>query len=213
MNVLSVNIGEKKTILWRGKEVQTGIFKQPVSGPIILGLSDVAGDVVYDRKYHGGIDKACYIYSAEHYPFWKEKYPDLDWNYGMFGENITVEGLHESQIQIGDIFYVGACRVQVTQPRQPCFKLGVRFNNQKILKEFIHHPFPGIYVKIIEPGEVKKGDTFQLSERLHDSVGLLEVWNLLYTSEPDEDLLSFALDFQHLAESYKENLRKRFGRS
>lgn len=213
MHILSVNKGEKETIKWRGKEVQTGIFKRPVSGAITLGFEDVVGDVVYDRKYHGGIDKACYIYSAEHYPFWQKKYPELDWNFGMFGENITVGGLHESQVQIGDIFYAGDCRVQVTQPRQPCFKLGVRFNSQKILKEFIHHPFPGMYVKIIEPGEVKKGDTFQLSERLHDSVGLLEIWNLLYATEPDEDLLAFALNFPHLAESCKKDLRKRFVKS
>lgn len=208
MKVVSVNIGERKTVTWRGKEVQTGIYKYPVDSAIRLGESDVEGDVVHDRKYHGGTEKACYLYSADHYTFWKEKYPDLDWDYGMFGENISVEGLSESELLIGDILYVGECRVQITQPREPCFKLGIRFNTQKIIKDFINAPFPGFYAKVIETGEVKKGDHVQLSERLHDSIGLLEVWELLYQPNPDHELLDFALNFQHLGESYKSGLRK-----
>ena len=209
MQVVSVNIGKKETITWRGKSIQTGIFKYPVDHPIYLGKTDVVSDIVVDRRYHGGIDKACYIYSEDHYNKWKLEYPDLDWDFGMFGENITVRGLDESQLQIGDIFYIGECRVQVTQPRQPCFKLGIRFNSQKVIKSFINSPYPGVYVKVIQPGEVKSGDNMQLSERLHDSIGLLEIWDLLYKNDPDQDLLSFAVDFQHLAESCKESLYKR----
>lgn len=211
MKVVSVNIGEKKAIEWNGEEVFTGIYKYPVDQPIILGKEDVVGDQVIDRRYHGGIDKACYIYSANHYPFWQEKYPELDWAHGMFGENITVEGLNEAQVQIGDIYSIGECRVQVTQPRQPCFKLGVRFNNQMVLKDFINAPFPGIYVKVIEEGKVAAGDSFTLSERLHNSIGLLEVWNLLYQKDRDPDLLDFAIDFHHLADACRDSLRKRRG--
>lgn len=209
MKVVSVNIGEKKTVIWRDKPVITGIYKMPVNHPIVLGETDVEGDVVYDRKYHGGIDKACYIYSADTYPMWKEKYPDLDWNYGMFGENITVEGLNENELQIGDIFYLGDCRVQVTQPRQPCFKLGIRFNTQKVLKDFINLPHPGIYVKIIEGGAVKVGDEMHLSERIHNSIGVNEVWRLMYDKEPNQEDLEFAVNLQYLAEAYKSGLRDR----
>ncbi|MDA7803045.1 MOSC domain-containing protein [Crocinitomix sp.] len=209
MKVRSVNIGEKRLVKWRGKEVPTGIFKYPIDKAIHLGKTDVVGDAVVDRRYHGGTDKACYIYSADHYEFWQTQYPDLEFQDGIFGENITVEGLNEAQIQIGDIFYIGECRVQVRQPRQPCFKLGVRFGTQKIVKNFINNPFPGVYVSVIDEGTVKKGDQMRLSERLHDSIGLLEVWGLLYGTEPDQDLLEFAVNFQHLAEECKASLRKR----
>lgn len=209
MIVRSVNIGEKRLVNWRGKEVPTGIFKFPVQEAIHLGKTDVIGDNVVDRKYHGGIDKACYLYSADHYQFWQERYPQLNFEDGFFGENITVEGLNEKQIQIGDIYYIGDCRVQVRQPRQPCFKLGIRFGTQKIVKDFIQNPFPGVYVSVIEEGKVAAEDKMQLSERLHDSIGLLEVWELLYGSNPDQDLLEFASNFQHLAEDCKASLRKR----
>jgi MOSC domain-containing protein YiiM len=210
MKVVSVNIGERQGLKYRGKTVQTGIFKKPVAHPIILGKSDVEGDAVIDRKYHGGEFKACYIYSADHYEFWKNKYPQLEWEYGMFGENITVEGLNEKEIQIGDIFYLGDCRVRVTQPRQPCFKLGLRFGSQTIVKAFSQAPFPGLYVSVIEEGAVKIGDNFSLSERLHDTIGLLDVYELIYTQTPNQEALDFALDFQFLPENVKETLRKRF---
>lgn len=210
MKVVSVNIGERKGVKYRGKTVQTGIFKKPVTHPIILGKFDVEGDAVIDRRYHGGEFKACYLYSADHYEFWKNKYPDLEWEYGMFGENITVEGLNEEEIQIGDIFYLGDCRVRVTQPRQPCFKLGLRFGSQTIVKAFSQALFPGVYVSVIEEGAVKIGDNFSLSERLHDTIGLLDVYELIYTKTPNQEALDFALDFQFLPENVKETLRKRY---
>lgn len=212
MKVIAVNIGEKRTVSWRGKSVQTGIYKYPVDRPIILGESDVEGDIVYDRRYHGGKDKACYLYSNDHYAYWKEKYPKLDWSTGMFGENITIEGLNEANLQIGDILYIGECRVQVSQPREPCFKLGIRFESQKILKEFIAAPYPGVYVKVIESGAVKTGDHVQLSERLHDSIGLLEIWDLLYAKNPDVDLLEFAAHFQHLGDGARQALLKKLNK-
>lgn len=210
MKVVSVNIGERKQLKYRGKLIETGIYKNPVDHAIELGSTDVVGDHVVDRRYHGGKHKACYLYSADHYAFWKNKYPDLDWHFGMFGENITVEGLNEKEIQIGDIFNIGNCRVRVTQPRQPCFKLGLRFGSQTIVKAFSQAPFPGVYVSVIESGTVNVGDHFSLSERLHDTIGLLDIYDLIYTKNPDQDLLDFALDFQFLPESVKETLRKRF---
>lgn len=209
MEVVSVNIGQEKMVSWRGKSVKTGIFKSPVNQPIYLGKTDVETDAVIDRRYHGGIDKACYIYSADHYDFWKAEFPLLAWQYGMFGENITVKGLNEKQVQIGDIFYLGNTRVQVSQPRQPCFKLGIRMGTQTILKKFINQAFPGIYVRVIDEGTVSVGDEMHLSERLHNTLGVLEVWDLLYKKEIDKDLLEFAIEHPQLADACKKDLRTR----
>ena len=111
MKIISVNIGKSRKVQWRNKAIETGIFKFPVDHGIELGKEDVVDDDVVDRRYHGGIDKAVYLYSADHYAFWKNKYPDLEWDYGMFGENITLSGLNEKEIQIGDIFQIGDCRI------------------------------------------------------------------------------------------------------
>ena len=108
MKIISTNIAQPKTVIWKNKEVTTGIFKEPVEDTITLGVEDVEGDNVIDRRYHGGEDKACYLYSADHYPFWKEKYSGLDWKYGMFGENLTVEGLQETRIRIGNTYQLGS---------------------------------------------------------------------------------------------------------
>ena len=107
MKIVSVNIGEPRTLIWKGSEIVTGIYKFPVEGALFLSAGGVKGDHVIDTRVHGGSDKACYLYSSGHYPFWKEKYPEAEWKWGMFGENLTVEGLEESEILIGDIFRVG----------------------------------------------------------------------------------------------------------
>lgn len=208
MKIVSLNIGEKKTVSWRGKPVQTGIYKTPVKESIFLGKTDVERDVVYDRHYHGGIDKACYLFSADHYPTWQKKYPKLDWQYGMFGENITIEGLNEADFFIGDILRIGGATVQISQPRQPCFKLGIRFETQTVIKTFIHSNQPGIYIRILESDSVNVGDSVDLIERPHNSIRLMEVWDLLYGSNPDEELLDFALEYPLLSEGCKDALRQ-----
>lgn len=208
MNVKSVNIGDKKNVKWRGKNVFTRIYKVPTD-KIFLNFTDVENDVVVDRKHHGGIDKACYIYSSNHYNYWKQLYPTLNFIDGMFGENVTINHLNESKIYIGDIYKLGDATVQVTQPRQPCFKLGIRFGTQKIIKQFINQPYPGIYLKIIECGEVKKGDDFQLIERQHDSLSVTEIWNLLYQKEYNKNDIELALSLPYLADACKKSLQKR----
>jgi len=133
MKIISTNISNPKMVIWKNREVVTGIYKEPVDHAITLEKTDVKGDHVIDRRYHGGEDKACYLYSADHYPFWKERYPSLNWQYGMFGENLTVKGLEEEKINIGDTYKVGTAIVQVAQPRQPCFKLGIKFEDQSAI--------------------------------------------------------------------------------
>jgi MOSC domain-containing protein YiiM len=209
MIVISTNIGEPKTIVWHGKKVQTGIYKFPVDHPIFLGTEDVENDHVMDRKYHGGVDKACYLYSADHYTWWKEFYPELEMPWGMFGENLTVEGLHENEINVGDIFEIGEAVVQTTQPRQPCYKLGIRFQNPKVVKQFVESGFPGVYVRVLKNGMVKTGEKMILKEK-SNSISIQKVFELLYTDNFQEELLKQALNNPFLAESCRRDLLKRW---
>ncbi len=208
MIVTSVNIGQAKEVNWNGKIVTTGIYKSPVES-IELDMTDVKNDQVIDRRYHGGIDKACYLYSEDHYDYWQNLYPNLDFNFGMFGENITIKGLNASKIMIGDIYRIGGATVQVTQPRQPCFKLGIVFNTQKILKEFINSNYSGIYLKVLEGNTVSHGDSMDLIERQHNSMSVNQVYKLLYDKEPNQDDLHYALSINTLANDCKTSLRKR----
>lgn len=208
MKIISTNIGKPATIEWRGQEVQTGIYKYEVDSPLSLGFDDVAGDHVLDRRYHGGTDKACYLYSADHYSFWKSRYPDQDWKWGMFGENLTVSGLNESEIRIGDRFQVGGAVLQVAQPRQPCFKLGVRFGDQAVVDDFWNAPFPGIYVRVERAGEVQKGDEFILLESTPESLTVSQVFSLFRIQRENADLIKTAISDPLLAGSCRKDLQK-----
>ncbi|MGV6861548.1 MAG: MOSC domain-containing protein [Putridiphycobacter sp.] len=208
MKVKSVNIGKIKTVKWKNKTIKTGIFKTPVN-QIVLGGNDVELDQVVDRKYHGGLEKACYIYSEDHYAYWQKLYPNLEFNFGMFGENITITGLNESKIFIGDIYKLGDATVQVTQPREPCFKLGIKFGTQAILKQFINAPYPGIYLKVIETGLVKAEDTFQLIERQHDSMSVTAIYHLRYKTHFDKEDIEQALALTYLGADFKSSLVKK----
>jgi MOSC domain-containing protein YiiM len=176
MKVLSVNIGERKKVIWREKEIETGIYKFPVDAPIFLGQEIVKGDTIVDTKHHGGIEQAVYGYSEKHYGYFKKLHPDLDWNYGMFGENITFSELNEEEILIGSTYQLGECKLEVTKPRQPCYKLGIRFNNPIIIKQFWETTMSGIYFKILETGFVKKGDELILIEESKETFTIAQLY-------------------------------------
>lgn len=205
MKIVSTNIGEKRTLDFKGKKVETGIFKFSVDHPIFLGSEDVENDHVMDRKYHGGTDKACYLYGANHYEYWKSLYPALDFPSGMFGENLTVDGLNETGINIGDIYKIGEAQIQVTQPRQPCFKLEFRFPDKNIVRKFIDSGYSGVYVRVLSQGMVKAGDEMQLI-RKNDSLSIHTIFNMLYADKVDEKLLEKALNEPLLAESCRKDL-------
>jgi len=208
MQIISANIAKPTTIEWHGQQLETGIYKYAIELPIYLGNEDVENDHVIDRRYHGGVDKACYLYSADHYPFWKAKFPDLDWQWGMFGENLSVQGLNESDIYIGNIYQIGEAVVQVSQPRQPCFKLGVRFGDQKVVDDFWTLPYPGIYVRILQAGHVQKGDEFILLEQNSDSLSVSQVFSIFRSISVDKELCLKAINNQFLAESCRKDIRK-----
>ena len=211
MIIESLNIGKVRTVKWRGKDVKTGIYKEPTSEPLYLGFEDVKDDAVVDRKYHGGIDKACYAYSHEAYQFWKDQYPTHEFPLGFFGENLTIKGLNESDIHIGNQYKIGATAViEVSQPREPCFKLGIRFGSQKILKTFINGEYPGIYFRVIQTGKVTVNDELKLIKEFKSEPTVLEVYKLLYGLETDKDLIKLSLDSEKLSEKAKSGIIKRF---
>lgn len=209
MKVISVNIARPTTVIYQGKKVITGIFKHPAER-IFLSVEGVLHDTVADPVHHGGREKACYAYSFLHYPFWQKKYPDLPWNYGMFGENITIDEMREDEIKIGDIFRIGKAVVQVSQPRQPCYKLGIRFNSPDMVKDFASHPFPGAYFRVLEEGEVKDGDKIFLIQRNSHAPSLTEVFSILYAGKPDKEKILKILQEETLASNVKEYLKKKW---
>ena len=192
MKIISTNIAKPTTFIWNGKEETTGIYKMPTNKSIYLTKNDVKGDEVSDRIHHGGEFKACYIFSAEEYPYWKNLYPHLDWNWGMFGENLTVSNFDETQVFLGDIYKVGEALVRVSQYREPCYKLGYKFGTQTVIKQFIQHGFGGTYLSILEDGFVNINDTFTLVERPESSLTVAQLFQLVHAKEKNQSLLKIA---------------------
>ncbi len=208
MKIISTNTAKPTSIVWNGKELTTGIYKKPTNTAIFLGKEGVRNDEVSDKKVHGGTFKACYIFSEVHYAYWKNRYPNLDWDYGMFGENLTVSNLNEKETYIGDIYEIGEVIVQVTQPREPCFKFGIKFGTQSALKEFIEHGFSGTYVRILKEGFVKNGDTIKLIEQANNSLTTWQFFDLLFSKNKNESLIKRAIENEALPLRKREKLKK-----
>lgn len=169
MKIVSTNRGERKELVWKNEKVVTGIFKFPVDVPFFLDIEEVKGDAICDRENHGGIEQAIYGYSLKHYAYWKPLYPNLVWSLGMFGENLTIDDLDETKIHVGDTFKVGETILEATLQRSPCYKLGIRFNDMKIVKQFWNTTFCGVYFKVLQTGFVKVGDEFHQIKRRSDN--------------------------------------------
>ncbi|MDY7396539.1 MOSC domain-containing protein [Aureibaculum sp. 2210JD6-5] len=177
MKIISLNIGERRTVQWRKKTFETGIFKYPVNHPIYLDIEKVKNDTIADRKHHGGIEQAVYAYGKNHYQYFKQLHPDLDWQYGMFGENITLSHLEETEIHVGEVYQLGEAKIQVTKSRQPCYKLGIRFNDQSIVKQFWNSTKCGVYFKVLQKGNVTVGDKLILLETAFENPTIAEVYH------------------------------------
>lgn len=176
MRVISTNIGKREIHTWKGKTAETGIFKSPTEQPIFLGTERVENDAIVDLKYHGGIEQAVYAYSANHYEYWKKLYPHVAFNFGMFGENLTIADLDETTICVGDVYQLGTALVEVTKPREPCFKLIFRFQDEAIVTQFWKTSFCGVYFKILTTGEVQKGDAMKLIKKSENQTTIAEVY-------------------------------------
>ena len=183
MKIISTNIGQRIPFEWNGKTEYTGINKRPVNQPISLGKSDVLDDVVVEREVHAGPTKACYLYSLDHYVYWQALYPNLKWHNGMFGENLTVEGLDETNLFIGNIYQIGNAIIRITEPRQPCYKFGHHIGDQGIIKKFINTTFSGSYIGVEEEGVIQSGDNFELLEESNNHLSVAEVFGYLYSKD------------------------------
>ena len=202
MKVISVNVGLPRDVIWKDKSVTTSIFKDPVEGRIKLRYLNLDGDRQSDLTVHGGANKAVYAYPSEHYDYWRRELPGFDLPWGMFGENFTVEGLFEDQLNIGDRFRIGSAELTVTQPRLPCYKLAVKFGRDDILKRFLESGLTGFYLAVQKEGEVGAGDSIETLKRDVNELKVADVTRL-YLAKDDFGTLQRALKVDALPENWK----------
>ena len=212
MKIISVNVGLPREVSWHGRIVTTGIFKEPVAGRVMMRKLDLDGDRQADLTVHGGEYKAVYCYPVEHYAYWKKELPGRDLPMGMFGENFTTVGMLENEVHLGDRFVIGSAEVIVTQPRLPCYKLGVRFGADDMVKRFLASARTGFYLGVLREGRVGAGDELALVSRDANAVPVSEVTRLYVTKRfaPDDlDSLRRMMKVQALPESWKGYLQER----
>jgi MOSC domain-containing protein YiiM len=209
MKLLSVNVGLPREIEWNGKIVRTSIFKAPVTGRVRVAKLNVEGDQQSDLTVHGGFDKAVYAYPSEHYLFWRREFPGMNLALGVFGENFTTAGLLEETLHIGDRLRVGSAEFAVTQPRMPCFKLGIRFNRSDMVKRFLQSGRTGFYFAVLKEGEVAAGDSIELIERDEHNIPVADIVNLYGGDAANQDLLRSVSELPSLPSSWREYFRKR----
>lgn len=209
MKLLSVSVGLPREIEWKGRIVLTSIFKAPVGGRVRVSRLNLDGDQQADLTVHGGFDKAVYAYPSEHHSFWRGELPGMDLASGVFGENFTTEGLLEETLHIGDRLRVGSAAFVVTQPRMPCFKLGIRFNRSDMVKRFLQSGRTGFYFAVLQEGEVAAGDSIELLERDEHSIPVADVVNLYRGDATNQKLLRRVSELPSLPESWRDYFRKR----
>lgn len=209
MKLLSINVGLPRDVEWRGEIVRTSIFKEPVSGRVRVGRLNLECDQQSDLSVHGGSEKAVYVYPSEHYPRWRAELPGMDLPWGMFGENFTIEGLLENTIHIGDRLRVGSAEFLVTQPRMPCFKLGIRFGRPDIVKRFLRSGRTGWYLTVLREGEVTTGDPLELIAQDDLGITVADVASLYTADAVNQDLLRRVSELPALPEGWRNYFRKR----
>jgi MOSC domain-containing protein YiiM len=209
MRVVSLNVGLPRPVTYRGKIVQTAIWKDPVDGPVPILGDNLVGDRQADLRVHGGRDKAVYAYPCEHYAWWRERLPAADLGWGAFGENLTVEGLSEDRAHIGDRFRIGGAELLVTQPRTPCFKLGIKFGRPQIVKEFLRSERSGFYFAVVRAGEIRRGDAITLVHEEPDSMTVTEIVRLSVADAVEPAVLRRAAVLPGLAAVWRQEFEHR----
>ena len=210
MHVVSLNVGGPREVEWRGRLVRTSIWKEPVQGAVRVTSLNLDGDAQSDLSVHGGPDKAVYAYPAEHYDYWQRELDVDALPWAAFGENLTTSGILEPDLAIGDRVRVGSAELMVTQPRLPCFKLGIRFGRDDMVKRFLQSGRSGFYFAVVREGEITAGDRLEIAVRDTRGVTVSDMIALETSDEPDRDLLRRALETPALPESWKRHFRKRF---
>jgi MOSC domain-containing protein YiiM len=207
MKILSVNVGSPREVTWQGKVVTTGIFKEPVKGPVVMRTLNLDGDQQADLTVHGGVSKAIYAYPSEHYAFWRAELSGMDLPWGMFGENFTTEGLLEEAVYIGDRFQIGETEVMVTEPRMPCYKLGIKFGRADIIKRFLASRRTGFYFAVVREGMVSAGNALKLIGRGQQEISVADITRLYAFEKGDVKSLRRVIEVEALPESWKSYFR------
>lgn len=212
MHLLSLNVGRPQLVNHNGGPVSTAIFKTLVKERLQLRKLNLDGDRQADLTVHGGPTKAVYLYPSEHYDFWRKELPDMTLPWGMFGENLTTEGLLETEVNIGDKFSVGTAEIMVTEPRMPCYKLGIRFGRTDIIKRFLQSQRTGFYFAVLREGEVGVGDSFELLERNSHGLKVSDVTALFSVNKNNIELLRRAIAVPELPLSWRAHFEEQLKR-
>jgi len=209
VRLISVNTGRPREIAVDKHIVQTSIWKSPREGRLRVATLNIEGDEQSDLTVHGGPYKAVYCYPSEHYAYWREQFPGMDLPWGVFGENLTTQGLLETGVCIGDRFQIGTAEFQVTQPRSPCFKLGIRFGRDDMIKRFLASGRSGFYVSVVREGDIARGDDIRVVERAAGSMSVRDIFVLHFDDEGKEDALRRAAGLPGLSPGWRDHFRKR----
>lgn len=211
MKLLSVNVGLPREVTHRGRTYPTAIFKDPVEGRVMLRALNLDGDRQGNLETHGGTYMAVYVYSHDHYDHWARHLDRSDLAYGAFGENFTVEGLHEDEVNIGDVFRIGGAMLEVTEPRTPCHKLAMKFGSGALLKVFLESGRVGFYCRVIEEGEVGAGDSIERISTDPEGLTVLETVRLWADKRPDPEMLKRALRVEALSPKWRTGFEEKLG--
>jgi MOSC domain-containing protein YiiM len=208
MQLLSVNIGLPQDYTWKGKSVKTSIFKQPTSEPVYVHTKHLAGDGQADLRVHGGPNKAVYSYPQEHYAFWQNHLSGTELEAGAFGENLTTLGLLENQVRVGDCYQIGTAVLMAVQPRQPCFKLGIRLQDDSMVKRFEQARRSGIYFRVEQQGTIQAGDAITLVQASAYDVTIQDLVDSNTPGPKDLDKIRQLLEVPYLTPSWRERLTR-----
>jgi MOSC domain-containing protein YiiM len=211
MRIVSVNVGLPREIPVDGEVVRTGIFKEPVAGRVVLRRLNLQGDAQADLSVHGGPDKAVYAYPSENYDYWRDQLPGRELPLGIFGENLTTAGLREDALHIGDELQIGTARLVLTQPRLPCYKLGIRFGDPAFIAPFLASHRPGFYLGVLEEGEIGAGDAVAIVHEDENRLTVTDLLRLIAFDKTNTELLRRALRVRQLPELWRRKFESRLG--
>ncbi len=209
MKLISVNVGLPREVAWRRRKVRTSIWKTAVDGRVRVKRLNLDGDQQSDLSVHGGPEKAVYAYPSEHYEYWGRELPGTELPWGAFGENFTTQGLLEGEVRIGDRLRVGSAEFRVTQPRMPCYKLSVRFDQDDMVQRFLRSGRSGFYLAVLREGEVARGDSVEYADLSDHDVTVADIVELYGHDTDNQSLLRRAVELPALPESWREYFRTR----
>lgn len=210
--VVSVNLGQPRELRWRGRHISTCIFKEPVEGRVAVRRLHLEGDQQANLKVHGGPAKAVYVYPVEHYDYWRKEFPGMPLPWGWFGENLTIEGLLETAVHIGDRLRIGSAEVRVTSPRVPCSTLEAKFERDDMIKRFLASQRTGFYLALLQEGEVGAGDAIEVIGRDANQVTVTDIARLYTPGPNDLEDLRRAAQLAALPENWRARFRERIER-